>query len=316
MNRIIALFNVKYPIVQAGMIWCSGWKLASAVSNSGGLGIIGSGSMYPEILVEHVKKCKQATKKPFAVNLPLLYPDIDKHIETIIKYKVPIVFTSAGSPKKWTKRLKDHGIIVVHVVSSLTFALKSQEAGVDAVVAEGFEAGGHNGKDETTSMCLIPQVCKHLDVPVIAAGGIGDGNAMLSAMILGADGVQMGTRFVVSKESSAHALFKKKVIETKEGDTILTLKELTPVRLIKNQFFSNIEKAYENSENISFLKELLGKGRAKKGMFEGDLIEGELEIGQISSLMSEILPASEIVSQIIQEYNTAKLNLNSEKFNF
>ena len=236
MNRITKLFDIEYPIIQAGMIWCSGWKLASAVSNSGGLGIIGSGSMYPAILEEHIIKCKAATNRPFAVNLPLLYPDIDKHVDTIIKYKVPIVFTSAGSPKTWTKTLKENGIIVVHVVSSLKFALKSQEAGVDAVVAEGFEAGGHNGKDETTTFCLIPAVVDAVEIPVIAAGGIGDGNGMLSAMVLGAEGVQMGTRFVVSEESSAHQMFKNIVIDSKEGDTLLTLKEITPVRLIKNQF--------------------------------------------------------------------------------
>ena len=316
MNRIVELFKIKYPVIQAGMIWCSGWRLASAVSNAGGLGIIGSGSMYPDVLVEHIKKCKQTTNYPFAVNLPLLYPDIDKHVESIIKYNVPIVFTSAGSPKKWTKLLKDQGIVVVHVVSSLKFALKSQDAGVDAVVAEGFEAGGHNGKDETTTMCLLPEVANELDIPVIAAGGIGDGKAMLAAMVLGAEGVQLGTRFVVSKESSAHEHFKNKVVEVSEGDTLLTLKELTPVRLIKNQFFSKIEDAYGKGESISYLRDLLGRGRAKKGMFEGDLVEGELEIGQVSSQMSEILPAGKIVSQIIEEFNAAKQNMNSVKFNF
>ncbi len=316
MNRVTELFKIKYPLIQAGMIWCSGWRLASAVSNSGGLGIIGSGSMYPEILVEHIQKCNKATKKPFAVNLPLLYPDIDKHVESIIRYKVPIVFTSAGSPKKWTKILKDEGVVVVHVVSSVKFALKSQDAGVDAVVAEGFEAGGHNGKDETTTLCLIPEVSKALDIPVIAAGGIGNGNAMLSAMILGAEGVQMGTRFVVSKESSAHKLFKDKVIEANEGDTLLTLKELTPVRLIKNQFFNKIEAAYESGVGLAELNELLGRGRAKKGMFEGDLVEGELEIGQVSSQMHKILPAKDIVAQIINEFVAAKKDLDSDKFNF
>ncbi len=316
MNRVTKLFGVKYPIIQAGMIWCSGWELASAVSNSGGLGIIGSGSMYPDILEEHIIKCKAATSHPFAVNLPLLYPDIDKHVKTIIKYKVPIVFTSAGSPKKWTSTLKNEGIIVVHVVSSLKFALKSQAAGVDAVVAEGFEAGGHNGKDETTTFCLIPEVSSSLDIPVIAAGGIGDGRSMLSAMILGADGVQMGTRFVVSEESSAHQEFKNKVIETKEGDTLLTLKEITPVRLIKNQFYSKIASLYEKGGNDAELKELLGRGRAKKGMFEGDLVEGELEIGQVSSQMNKVKPASEIVADVILEFNKAKEGINSDKFNF
>lgn len=316
MNRVTKLFGVKYPIIQAGMIWCSGWELASAVSNSGGLGIIGSGSMYPDILEEHIIKCKAATSHPFAVNLPLLYPDIDKHVKTIIKYKVPIVFTSAGSPKKWTSTLKNEGIIVVHVVSSLKFALKSQAAGVDAVVAEGFEAGGHNGIDETTTFCLIPEVSSSLDIPVIAAGGIGDGRSMLSAMILGADGVQMGTRFVVSEESSAHQEFKNKVIETKEGDTLLTLKEITPVRLIKNQFYSKIASLYEKGGSDAELKELLGRGRAKKGMFEGDLVEGELEIGQVSSQMNKVKPASEIVADVILEFNKAKEGINSDKFNF
>ena len=316
MNRITKLFDIEYPIIQAGMIWCSGWKLASAVSNSGGLGIIGSGSMYPAILEEHIIKCKAATNRPFAVNLPLLYPDIDKHVDTIIKYKVPIVFTSAGSPKTWTKTLKENGIIVVHVVSSLKFALKSQEAGVDAVVAEGFEAGGHNGKDETTTFCLIPAVVDAVEIPVIAAGGIGDGNGMLSAMVLGAEGVQMGTRFVVSEESSAHQMFKNIVIDSKEGDTLLTLKEITPVRLIKNQFYSKIASIYDNGGNVEELKDLLGKGRAKKGMFEGDLLEGELEIGQVSSQMNEVQPAKEILVNIINEFNKAKQDVSSDKFNF
>ena len=316
MNRITKLFDIEYPIIQAGMIWCSGWKLASAVSNSGGLGIIGSGSMYPAILEEHIIKCKAATNRPFAVNLPLLYPDIDKHVDTIIKYKVPIVFTSAGSPKTWTKTLKENGIIVVHVVSSLKFALKSQEAGVDAVVAEGFEAGGHNGKDETTTFCLIPAVVDAVEIPVIAAGGIGDGNGMLSAMVLGAEGVQMGTRFVVSEESSAHQMFKNIVIDSKEGDTLLTLKEITPVRLIKNEFYSKIASIYDNGGNVEELKDLLGKGRAKKGMFEGDLLEGELEIGQVSSQMNEVQPAKEILVNIINEFNKAKQDVSSDKFNF
>ncbi len=316
MNRIVELFNVKYPIIQAGMIWCSGWRLASAVSNAGGLGIIGSGSMYPDVLKQHVQKCKKATSNPFAVNLPLLYPDIDKHVQTIIDYKVPIVFTSAGSPKTWTNKLKENGITVVHVVSSLKFAMKSQEAGVDAVVAEGFEAGGHNGKDETTTLCLLPQVVDALNIPVIAAGGIGDGRSMLSAMILGAEGVQLGTRFVVSQESSAHVLFKNKVIATDEGDTLLTLKEITPVRLIKNQFYSKVADAYKNGGSVADLKALLGKGRAKKGMFEGDLENGELEIGQISAQMKKILPAQKIVNDILVEFKAAKDSIGAEKFSF
>lgn len=293
------------------MIWCSGWELASAVSNAGGLGIIGSGSMYPDILKEHVQKCKQATQKPFAVNLPMLYPDIDKHIETIIQEKVPIVFTSAGNPKTYTAHLKQHGIIVVHVVSSAKFALKSQEAGVDAVVAEGFEAGGHNGREETTTFCLIPNVKNNVNIPVIAAGGIATGKQMLAAMVLGADGVQIGSRFVASNESSAHANFKQTVIQTNEGDTQLTLKELTPVRLIKNEFYQKVESAYAHSANKEELSKLLGKGRAKKGMFEGDLIEGELEIGQVSSLIREIKPAAEIVKEIWQEFQQEKNNLTT-----
>jgi enoyl-[acyl-carrier protein] reductase II len=315
-NRITSLFNIDYPIIQAGMIWCSGWELASAVSNAGGLGIIGSGSMYPKILEEHVQKCKAATNKPFAVNLPMLYPDIDKHIETIIKYEVPIVFTSAGNPKTWTQHLKDHGITVVHVVSSLKFALKAQAAGVDAVVAEGFEAGGHNGRDETTTLCLIPMVAKELEIPLIAAGGIGTGRAMLAAMNLGADAVQIGSRFVASHESSAHQKFKETVVEAKEGDTQLTLKELTPVRLIKNPFFQQVHEAYENGASDEELKALLGRGRAKKGMFEGDLNEGELEIGQISGMIDTIMPAKEIVAEILSEYSSALQEQGSPKFNF
>ncbi|MDG1330700.1 MAG: nitronate monooxygenase [Crocinitomicaceae bacterium] len=315
-NRITSLFNIDYPIIQAGMIWCSGWELASAVSNAGGLGIIGSGSMYPEVLDEHVQKCKVATDKPFAVNLPMLYPDIDKHIETIIKHKVPIVFTSAGNPKTWTQHLKDHGITVVHVVSSLKFALKAQAAGVDAIVAEGFEAGGHNGRDETTTLCLIPMVAKELNIPLIAAGGIGTGRTMLAAMNLGADAVQIGSRFVASLESSAHENFKKTVVEAKEGDTQLTLKELTPVRLIKNPFYKQVHDAYESGASPEELKELLGRGRAKKGMFEGDLTEGELEIGQISGMIDQILPAKEIVAEILSEYSSALQEQSSPKFNF
>ncbi len=298
------------------MIWCSGWELAAAVSNAGGLGIIGSGSMYPEVLDEHVRKCKAATDKPFAVNLPMLYPDIDKHIETIIKYKVPIVFTSAGNPKTWTNHLKEHGITVVHVVSSVKFALKAQEAGVDAVVAEGFEAGGHNGRDETTTLCLIPMVKEQLKIPLIAAGGIGNGRAMLAAMNLGADAVQVGSRFVASLESSAHNNFKNAVVDAREGDTQLTLKELTPVRLIKNDFYNRVTTAYKDCATVDELKTLLGRGRAKKGMFEGDMVEGELEIGQISGLIHDIKPAAEIVNDFIKEYKTALKEQLSAKFNF
>jgi enoyl-[acyl-carrier protein] reductase II len=313
-NRITDLFQIKFPIIQAGMIWCSGWELASAVSNAGGLGIIGSGSMYPHILEEHIKKCQAATNKPFAVNLPMLYPDIDKHIETIIKYKVPIVFTSAGNPKTWTKHLQDQGIIVVHVVSSVKFALKAKEVGVDAVVAEGFEAGGHNGRDETTTFCLIPMVAKEIQIPLIAAGGIGTGRGMLAAMNLGADAVQIGSRFVTSTESSAHENFKQKVITSQEGDTLLTLKELTPVRLLKNPFFEKVQDAYKNDASVEELNTLLGRGRAKKGMFEGDLVEGELEIGQIAGMIDEIKPAKEIMEEILLEFRSA-LN-EQEKFNF
>jgi len=315
-NRITSLFNIDYPLIQAGMIWCSGWELAATVSNAGGLGIIGSGSMYPEVLEEHVLKCKAATSKPFAVNLPMLYPDIERHVETIIKYKVPIVFTSAGNPKIWTAFLKAQGITVVHVVSSVKFALKAQEAGVDAIVAEGFEAGGHNGRDETTTLCLIPMVAKQLSIPLIAAGGIGTGRGMLAAMNLGADGVQIGSRFVATPESSAHVNFKNIVINTEEGGTQLTLKELTPVRLIKNEFYQKVEKAYQDCSTVDELKNLLGRGRAKKGMFEGDLAEGELEIGQISGLIKEIKPAAQVVEEIIAEYREALKDQQSEKFNF
>jgi len=315
-NKITELFGIDYPIIQAGMIWCSGWELASAVSNAGGLGIIGSGSMYPHILEEHVQKCKAATDKPFAVNLPMLYPDIDEHIETIIKYEVPIVFTSAGNPKTWTKHLQDHGIKVVHVVSSLKFALKAQDAGVDALVAEGFEAGGHNGRDETTTLCLIPSVAKEINIPLIAAGGIASGKAMLATMNLGADAVQIGSRFVASIESSAHQNFKNAVVEAKEGDTSLTLKEITPVRLIKNDFYGKVFSAYERGASIEELKELLGRGRAKKGMFEGDLVEGELEIGQVSGMIDKVQPAAEILQEILEEYRTALAEQSTEKFKF
>jgi enoyl-[acyl-carrier protein] reductase II len=304
-NRICQLLGIQYPLIQAGMIWCSGWELASAVSNAGGLGIIGSGSMYPEILEEQVLKCKQATNKPFSVNLPMLYPDIDKHIETIIKHKVPIVFTSAGNPKTWTKHLQDHGIKVVHVVSSVKFALKAQDAGVDAIVAEGFEAGGHNGRDETTTFCLIPMVKNAIQIPLIAAGGIGTGRGMLAAMNLGADAVQVGSRFVTSVESSAHENFKQYIIASEEGDTMLTLKELTPVRLLKNEFYNQLQSAYQAGADKEKLSEILGRGRAKKGMFEGDLVEGELEIGQIAGLIKKIMPAGEIVQEMMTEFQQA-----------
>ncbi len=315
-NRITSLFKIKYPIIQAGMIWCSGWELASAVSNAGGLGIIGSGSMYPEILEQHLIKCKQATDKPFAVNVPMLYPDIDKHIDLIIKYKVPIVFTSAGNPKTYTAMLKSHGITVVHVVSSVKFAKKAEESGVDAVVAEGFEAGGHNGRDETTTFCLIPMVKAEINIPLIAAGGIGTGRGMLAAMNLGADAVQLGSRFVATLESSAHDNFKQQVVHSKEGDTVLTLKELTPVRLIKNDFYNKVQSAYQANAGTEELKDLLGRGRAKKGMFEGDLSEGELEIGQISGLINEIKPVTEVMNEILSEYKEAKEEQLTEKYNF
>jgi len=304
-NRITELFGIHYPIIQAGMIWCAGWELASAVSNAGGLGIIGAGSMYPDILKDHIKKAKKATDKPFAVNIPLLYPNIEDHVESIIKEKVPIVFSSAGNPKTWTSILKENGIKVVHVVSSSKFALKAQDAGVDAVVAEGFEAGGHNGREETTSLVLWPQVAKAVEIPMIAAGGISDGKSMLAAMILGADGVQLGSRFVCSEESSAHPAFKDRVVATQEGETVLTLKELAPVRLIKNDFYSQVSNAYLKGASTEELKELLGRGRAKKGMFEGELAEGELEIGQVSGLINDILPAATILHNIISEYNQA-----------
>ena len=295
--------NIDIPIIQAGMIWASGWRLASAVSNAGGLGIIGSGSMYPDVLKEHIQKCKQATQKPFAVNIPLLYPDIDKHIGTIIDEQVPIVFSSAGNPKTYTALLKSHGIKVVHVVSSTKFALKAQEAGCDAVVAEGFEAGGHNGKDETTIMVLIPSVCKAVTIPVIAAGGIATGRQMLAAMVLGASGVQVGSRFVASLEASCHSYFKNAVINAAEGDTMLSLKALTPVRLLKNKFFEQVQQAEFNGMSKEDLEKLLGRGRAKKGMFEGNLEEGELEIGQVSSMIKTIKPAAEILHEIWAEYN-------------
>ncbi len=309
-NRITSLFNIQYPIIQAGMIWNSGWRLASAVSNAGGLGIIGAGSMYPEILREHIQKCKQATDKPFGVNVPMLYPDIDKIMDIIVEEGVKIVFTSAGNPKTYTSFLKENDITVVHVVSSVKFALKAEEAGVDAVVAEGFEAGGHNGREETTTFTLIPMVKEQIKVPLIAAGGIATGRGMLAAMVLGADGVQVGSRFVASEESSAHRAFKEKVVEAKEGDTILTLKELAPVRLIKNKFFEDVQALYLKSPTTDDLKGLLGRARAKRGMFEGDLEEGELEIGQISGLIHDIKPAAQILIEMVEEFEAAKREVN------
>jgi enoyl-[acyl-carrier protein] reductase II len=304
-NRITKLFGIKYPIIQGGMIWAAGWRLAAAVSNAGGLGIIGAGSMYPEVLREHIKKCKAATNKPFAVNLPLLYPSIEEHVATIIEEKVPIVFTSAGNPKTWTAHLKAHGIVVVHVVSSAKFALKSQDAGVDAVVAEGFEAGGHNGREETTTLCLIPAVRAAINIPLIAAGGIATGRAMMAAMVLGAEGVQMGSRFVCTPEASSHDAFKDAVIKAGEGDTVLSLKKLTPVRLIKNEFYSKVAAAEKNCATADELNALLGRGRAKLGMFEGNMTEGELEIGQVSSIINDITPAADVVAQVWQEFTGA-----------
>ena len=308
-NRITQLFGIEKPIIQAGMIWCSGWKLAAAVSNAGGLGVIGAGSMYPDILRAHLTKLKANTSKPFAVNLPLLYPDIEKHVQSCIDFQVPIVITSAGSPKTWTKTLQEHGITVVHVVSSSVFALKSQEAGVDAVIAEGFEAGGHNGREETTTLCLIPKVCDVLHIPLIAAGGIGCGRSMLAAMALGADAVQIGTRFVASMESSACQAFKEKVLEAKEGDTKLMMKDITPVRLLKNEFYQKVETAENNCLTKEARLELLGRGRAKLGMFEGDMIEGELEIGQVSANFKELKPAAEIVEEIWNQFLKEKERL-------
>lgn len=310
-NRITELFNIKYPIIQAGMVWNSGWRLASAASNSGILGLLGAGSMYPEVLREHIQKCKKATDKPFGVNVPMLYPDIEKLMDIIVEEGVKIVFTSAGNPKTWTKWLQDKGITVVHVVSSVKFALKAQEAGVDAIVAEGFEAGGHNGRDETTTLALIPMVKEKIRVPLIAAGGIATGRAMLACMVLGADGVQIGSRFVASEESSAHEAFKKVVVDAKEGDTQLTLKELAPVRLIKNKFFNDVQELYEKGTSVEELKRLLGRARAKKGMFEGDLVEGELEIGQISGLIHDIKPTVKIIEDILNEFEEAKKEVSN-----
>ena len=305
-NRITQLFNIKYPLIQAGMVWASGWKLASAVSNEGGLGIIGAGSMYPEILREHIQKCKRATKKPFAVNVPMLYPNLEEIMKILIEEEVQIIFTSAGNPKTWTSHLQEKGIRVVHVVSSVKFALKAEQAGVDAVVAEGFEAGGHNGRDETTTFTLIPMVKEQIKIPLIAAGGIATGRGMLAAMVLGADAVQVGSRFVASDEASSHHAFKQRVVEAKEGETILTLKELAPVRLLKNKFFEQVTDLYSSNPSKEDLIKLLGRARAKKGMFEGDLEEGELEIGQISGLIHDIKPAARIVQDIIEEFKEAQ----------
>ena len=307
-NRITQLFKIDYPIIQAGMIWASGWRLASAVSNAGGLGLIGSGSMYPDVLREHIQKCKAATSKLFGVNIPLLYPDIDKHIQIVIEEGVKIVFTSAGNPKTWTSVLKEKGITVVHVISSSKFAKKAEEAGCDAVVAEGFEAGGHNGREETTTMVLIPAVVNAVKIPVIAAGGIATGKQMLAAMVIGAEGVQMGSRFVASEEASSHINFKNAVINSKEGDTILTLKQLTPVRLIKNNFYKQVQEAENKGASVEELKAILGRARAKRGMFEGQLEEGELEIGQVGANVRDILPAAIIVDEVWQGFKEALAN--------
>ncbi len=305
-NNITQLFNIKYPIVQGGMIWVSGYKLASAVSNAGGLGLIGAGSMYPDVLREHIQKCKKATDKPFGVNVPMLYPDIEKIMEIIVEEGVKIVFTSAGNPKTWTAFLKEKGITVVHVVSSVKFALKAEAAGVDAVVCEGFEAGGHNGREETTTFTLIPMVKEQVKIPVIAAGGIGSGRAMLAAMVLGANGVQVGSRFAATKESSAHENFKQTIINVKDGDTELTLKELAPVRLVKNKFYQQIQELYKLNPTVDEIKELLGRARAKKGMFEGDLENGELEIGQVAGMIHEIKSAKEVIDEMMQEFDAVK----------
>lgn len=301
-NRVCKLFGIAFPIVQAGMVWCSGWRLASAVSNAGGLGLLGAGSMHPEVLREHIRKCREATSKPFGVNVPLLYPEIDQIMAIIKEEKVPIVFTSAGNPKTWTSVLKEAGIVVVHVVSSAAFALKAMNAGVDAIVAEGFEAGGHNGREETTTFCLVPAVRDVIDIPLIAAGGIGDGRAMLAAFALGAEGVQIGSRFAVTEESSAHANYKQAVIEAKEGDTVLALKQLTPVRLIKNDFYEQVKQAEDQGAGKEELSKLLGKGRSKKGIFEGDLKEGELEVGQIASRITDVKPAAEVLLNTWKEF--------------
>ena len=315
-NRITELFQIEYPLIQGGMVWCAGWELASAVSEAGGLGILGAGSMYPEILRDQIAKCKQATSKPFAVNVPLLYPAVEAHMQSIIDLEVPIVFTSAGTPKRWTKHLQSHGIKIVHVVSSALFAAKSEAAGVDAVVAEGFEAGGHNGREETTTMCLIPSVVEAVDIPVIAAGGLYDGKSMLAAMVLGAEGVQMGSRFVPTEESSAHIAFKNAVVEAGEGATTLTLKELTPVRMMHNELYKMLVAASQAGASQEELAEILGRGRAKKGMFEGDLVEGELEIGQISSMLTDIRRAKDVVDEIIEGYKNAGGMKLGKRFEF
>lgn len=302
-NSITQLLGIRYPIIQAGMVWASGWRLASAVSNAGGLGLLGAGSMYPEVLREHIQKCKKATNKPFGVNVPLLYPDIDKLMEIIVEEKVSIVFTAAGNPKLWTEHLKSHGCTVVHVVSSVKFALKAQDCGVDAIVAEGFEAGGHNGREETTTMTLIPLVKKAIQIPLIAAGGICTGESMIAAMALGAEGVQVGSRFVATPEASSHSNFKEEILKAEQGATILTLKELTPVRMMKNPFYKKIQNLYQNGASVEELSFALGRGRAKKGMFEGDLSEGELEIGQVAAQINSIKPAAEVVQEFIERYN-------------
>lgn len=313
-NRITSLFGIKYPIISGGMVWCSGWELASAVSNAGGLGLIGAGSMHPDVLRGHIRKCKTATDKPFGVNVPMLYPEVEAIIEIIIEEKVPVVFTSAGNPKTWTKKLQSHGIKVAHVVASSKFALKCQEAGVDAVVAEGFEAGGHNGYEETTTMALIPQVRQVIDIPLIAAGGIATGGSMLASFALGAEGVQIGTRFALSQESSAAEAFKNLCTGLKEGDTLLSLKKIGPTRLIKNEFFHQVQQAEDRGATPDEIKTLLGRGRAKKGIFEGDLVEGELEIGQVAALIDDVPPVAEIVAAIIKEFNAKALLLSGMKF--
>ncbi len=311
-NRITELFGIQYPIIQGGMIWCSGWELASAVSNAGGLGLIGSGSMYPDILRDQIRKCKLATDKPFGVNVPLLYPDLDQHLEIVVEEGVKIVFTSAGNPAKYTGWLKERGITVVHVVANVKFAKKCMEAGVDAIVAEGFEAGGHNGREETTTMCLIPMIAEQVSIPVIAAGGIGSGKAMAAAFCLGAEGVQVGSRFAATVESSAHQAFKEAIVAAGDGSTELTLKELTPVRLLKNEFYQKVQEAYKNEASVEELQEILGRGRAKKGMFEGDLVEGELEIGQVAAMIHTIPKAGEVVVSMMDEYEAVIARMTSK----
>ncbi|MBS5908093.1 MAG: nitronate monooxygenase [Dysgonomonas mossii] len=315
-NRITSLFGIKYPIISGGMVWCSGWRLASAVSNAGGLGLIGAGSMHPETLREHIQKCKAATDKPFGVNVPLMYPEIEAIMDIIVSEGVKIVFTSAGNPKLWTKKLQDNGIKVAHVISSSKFALKCEEAGVDVVVAEGFEAGGHNGREETTTMVLIPQVRKSISIPLIAAGGIGTGSAMLAAFALGAEGIQMGTRFALTQESSASKEFKELCINLKEGDTILSLKKLSPTRLIKNDFYTTVQEAEDRGATAEEMRGILGRGRAKKGIFEGDLSEGELEIGQVSSLIEDLPTAADVVNSVIEEYNAKIESMISQDMKF